>query len=177
MQPYHWCCHDMKGDDAWARNLGRSRWSDGFRWRSIADAGATMIHGSDWPVVTIDPLIGIYSAIAREDPQGRPAGGWFPDQRLSLPAVLAGYTRSAAYSSFREHALGTLEPGKLADLVALDRDLRSIAPRDVLTTQIAATVLDGKVIYEGRHAPDRTAEIPRRTVEACACRKFTRPVM
>lgn len=176
MQPYHWCCHDQSGDDAWARNLSRKRWPEGFQWRSIADAGATMIHGSDWPVVTIDPLIGIYSAITREDPLGHPAGGWFPHQRLHLAEVLAGYTRNAAYAAFMEDRLGTIEIGKKADLVALGRDLRRVAPADVLTTRIAATVLDGQVVHEGGKTVDRAAETPARVVDACACRRFARSI-
>lgn len=177
MQPYHWCCHDSRGDDAWSRNLGRARWSHGFEWRNILDAGATMVHGSDWPVVTIDPLIGIYSALTREDPNGIPAGGWFPRQRLHLAEVLAGYTRNAAHVAFMEDRIGTLEAGKKADVTVLQHDLRGLSPRDVLQTPIAATVLDGKIIYEGGQHPDRSAEMPSRPGDACACRRYAaRPV-
>jgi predicted amidohydrolase YtcJ len=177
MQPYHWCCHDNRGDDAWARNLGRSRWREGFQWRDIADAGATMIHGSDWPVVTIDPLIGVYSAITREDFEGKPKGGWFPHQRLHLPEVLAGYTRTAAFAAFMEDRIGTLEAGKLADLTLMQHDLRKIPPPEVLHTQVVATVLGGKVIYEGGRSVNRVDEIPARPGDACACRRFARPVV
>lgn len=177
MQPYHWCCHDMRGDDAWARNLGRGRWSEGFQWRSILSGGATMIHGSDWPVVTIDPLIGVYSAITREDPNGIPKGGWFPQQRLTLSQVLAGYTRNAAHAAFMEDRIGTIEPGKKADLAVLAHDLRTISPKDVLSTQVVATVLNGKVVHEGTSQINRAAEIPSRPADGCACKKFTRKVL
>ncbi|MDQ6779567.1 MAG: amidohydrolase [Candidatus Eremiobacteraeota bacterium] len=176
MQPYHWCCHDERGADAWSRNLGRSRWSEGFQWRNILDGGARMVHGSDWPVVTIDPLIGIYSAITREDPSGRPPGGWFPQQRLHLSEVLAGYTREAARVAFMEDRIGTLEAGKKADLAVLQHDLRGLSPREVLDTPIRATVLDGKIVYEGERGVDRAAEIPRRSGDACVCRRFARPL-
>jgi len=176
MQPYHWCCHDSKGDDAWARNLGRKRWSQGFQWRSIARGGATLVHGSDWPVVTIDPLVGVYSAVTREDLSGKPAGGWFPQQRLTLPEVLTGYTRNAASVAFMEKNIGTLEPGKKADVVVLEHDLRRLSAPDILNTQIVATVLDGKVIYGGGEHANRTAEIPSRPGDACACRRFARPI-
>src|SRR5579872_613573 len=176
MQPYHWCCHDYSGNDAWARNLGRSRWADGFQWRNILNGGATMVHGSDWPVVTIDPLIGIYSALTRQDPSGVPKGGWFPQQRLHLSEVLAGFTRNAAVVAFMEDRLGTLQAGKKADLAVLQHDLRTIAPKEILGTQIIATVLDGRVIYEGAERPDRAAEIPARPADACACRRFARPL-
>jgi len=172
MQPYHFCCPAPGGSDTWERNLGRARWREGFVWRDIVDANATMVHGSDWPVVTIDPLIGVYSAITREDPQGNPRGGWYPDQRLTLSEVLAGYTRNAAYVAFMEDRIGTLETGKLADLVVLDRDLRRSTPQQVLHANIEMTVTGGRVAYEGKNVPDRTAEIPKRPGDACACRRF-----
>jgi len=176
MQPYHWCCHDSKGNDAWALNLGRKRWSEGFQWRSIANGGATLVHGSDWPVVTIDPVVGVYSAITREDFSGNPVGGWFPQQRLTLPEVLAGYTRNAASVAFNEKIVGTLEAGKKADVVVLEHDLRPLRAPDILNTQIVATVLDGKVIYGGGKRVNRTAEIPSRPADACACRRFARSI-
>ena len=180
MQPYHWCCHDERGDDAWARNLGKQRWPQGFMWQSIAKGGAVLIHGSDWPVVTIDPLIGIYSAVTREDLSGKPAGGWFPDQRLTLAQALAGYTRNAAFAMFMEDRVGTLEPGKKADVVVLDHDLRSIPARDILATRVQTTILNGKIVHEGGHrAADlsvRLSELPPRARAGCACRRFARPI-
>ena len=184
MQPYHWCCHDYRNDDAWAQNLGPGRWPDGFQWRNIANGGATMIHGSDWPVVTIDPLVGIYSAITREDFDGKPAGGWYPKQRLTLAEAINGYTRSAAYAIFMEDRLGTLEAGKKADIVALGHDLRAASAHDVLAAEIRATIVDGQVVYEGAHAPNRAATLPSRVAAAqpastgtCACRRFARPLV
>ena len=182
MQPYHWCCHDYREDDAWARNVGRRRWPEGFQWRNIARAGATMIHGSDWPVVTIDPLVGIYSAITRQDLDGKPAGGWFPDQRLTLAEAVAGYTRSAAYAIFMENSLGTLEVGKKADITLVGHDLRNGTSRDVLTAQTETTIVDGKVMFEGsgtnraQALPLRLAG-PRTAAGSCACRRFARPVV
>jgi cytosine/adenosine deaminase-related metal-dependent hydrolase len=75
-----------------------------------------------------------------------------------------------------EDRIGTLEPGKKADIAILDRDLRVISAREVLDTQILATVVDGKFVYEGHQRPNRAAEIPTRPSDACACRKFARPV-
>ncbi|MGA8534497.1 MAG: amidohydrolase [Candidatus Tumulicola sp.] len=172
MQPYHFCCPAPDGSDTWDRHLGAERWPDGFVWRDIADAGAVMVHGSDWPVVTIDPLIGIYSALTREDPQGNPKDGWFPKQRLTLDEAIAGYTRNAAYAAFMEDRTGTLEAGKFADAVVLDSDLRVIPPPEVLTTKIGMTLIDGKIVYEGDRIPDRTAELPKRAGGACACRRL-----
>jgi predicted amidohydrolase YtcJ len=184
MQPYHWCCHDSLGNDAWARNLGRDRWAEGFQWRSIAAGGATLIHGSDWPVVTIDPVVGIYSAITRQDGKGRPAGGWFPAQRLTLSEAIAGYTRNAAHAVFMEDRLGTLEADKKADVVLVGQDLRALSPRDLLETSIGATILDGKVVYEGGGRVARAAMLPKPAAHghqhlpvACQCRRFAQPVV
>jgi predicted amidohydrolase YtcJ len=176
MQPYHFCCPAPDGSDTWERHLGASRWKEGFVWRDILDSGAVMVHGSDWPVVTIDPLIGVYSALAREDPDGNPRGGWFPKQDLPLDAVLAGYTRNAAHVAFMEDRIGTIEAGKLADLVVLDRDLRTVSPQDVLHAQIEHTLVGGKPVYEGGPAPDRAAELPSRPGGECACHRLARPV-
>ena len=174
MQPYHFCCPAPDGSDTWERHLGPGRWPEGFVWRDIADTGAVMVHGSDWPVVTIDPLIGMYSAVTREDPHGAPAGGWFPKQRLTLSEAIAGYTRNAAFAAFMDDRLGTLDPGKLADLVVLDRDLRAIPPAEILGTNVAMTVAGGRVVHEGGAAPDRVSELPARPGGACACRRLAR---
>jgi len=176
MQPYHFCCPTPALSDTWSRNLGRDRLREGFVWRDIHDTGAIMVHGSDWPVVTIDPLIGIYSGVTREDPHGQPAGGWYPKQRLTLDEVLAGYTRNAAYAAFMEDRIGTLEPGKIADFVALRSDLTAIPPAEILNTQIGMTVVGGQVVYEGGASPDRTAELPTRPGGACACHRLARSV-
>jgi predicted amidohydrolase YtcJ len=176
MQPYHFCCPAPDLSDTWSRNLGRDRLREGFVWRDIRDTGAVMVHGSDWPVVTIDPLIGIYSGVAREDPHGQPAGGWFPKQRLTLDEVLAGYTRNAAYAAFMEDRIGTIEAGKKADLVALRSDLATIPAAEILNAQIGITVVDGRVVHEGDASVDRTAELPSRPDGACACHRLARSI-
>jgi len=177
MQPYHFCCPAPDGSDTWARNLGAARWKEGFVWRDIVDTGAVMVHGSDWPVVTIDPLVGIYSGLTREDAEGNPKGGWFPAQDLPLDDILAGYTRNAAFAGFMEDRVGTIEAGKLADLVVLDRDLRKVSPQDVLHAHVEHTMVGGKVVYEGGSTPDRTAELPSRSGGECACHRLAQPVL
>jgi predicted amidohydrolase YtcJ len=174
MQPYHFCCPAPDGSDTWARNLGAARWKEGFVWRDIVDTGAMMVHGSDWPVVTIDPLVGIYSGLTREDADGNPKGGWYPKQDLPLDDILAGYTRNAAYAAFMDDRVGTIEAGKLADMVVIDRDLRKVSPQDVLHAQIEHTMVAGTVVYEGGVSPNRTAELPSRPGGACACHRLAR---
>jgi predicted amidohydrolase YtcJ len=176
MQPYHFCCPTPDLSDAWSRNLGRARLREGFVWHDIAATGAVMVHGSDWPVVTIDPLIGIYSGVTREDPHGQPAGGWFPNQRLRMDQVIAGYTRNASYAAFMDDRIGTLEVGKKADLVALSHDLTSIPSSEILNTQIAMTIVDGRVVHEGSATVNRTAELPTRPGDQCACHRLARSV-
>lgn len=176
MQPYHFCCPAPDGSDTWERHLGAGRWAEGFVWRDIVDAGATMVHGSDWPVVTIDPLVGIYSALTREDAQGAPKGGWFPKQRLTFDEAVAGYTRNAAYCAFMESRLGTLEEGKLADAVVLGNDLRTIPAREILATPVMLTIAGGRAVYEGRALPNRVAELRPRAGGTCACHRFARAV-
>ncbi len=174
MQPYHFCCPAPDGSDTWARNLGAARWKEGFVWRDIVDTGAMMVHGSDWPVVTIDPLVGVYSGLTREDADGNPKGGWFPAQDLPLDDILAGYTRNAAYAGFMEDRIGTIEAGKLADIVVVDRDLRKVSPQDVLHAHIEHTMVGGKIVYEGNGTPNRTAELPARPGGECACHRLAR---
>ncbi|KAF9460436.1 amidohydrolase family-domain-containing protein [Collybia nuda] len=106
--------------------------------------------GSDFPVESINPLLGFYAAVARlytdgTSPHG--PGGWFPEQRLTRAQALKGMTLDAAYASFSENELGSLTPGKRADFVVLDRDIMTIPFADILPTKVSATVIDGKVAY------------------------------
>src|ERR1700758_1575710 len=95
---------------------------------------------------------------------------------LTLDEVLAGYTRNAAYAAFMEDRIGTLEPGKKADVVALHSDLTAIPPAEILNAQIGMTVVGGRVVYEGSASPDRAAELPTRPGGPCACHRLARSV-
>lgn len=145
MQPYH-ASPDITG--IWARNAGEARLQRAFAWQSIRAAGAHMGHGSDWPVVTLNPLVGLHAAITREDLEGKPEGGWVPLQRLSLEQAILGYTRDAAYASFDDDAKGSIEPGKLADLVVLADDIFEISPRKIGATAVRMTIAGGRIVYE-----------------------------
>jgi predicted amidohydrolase YtcJ len=140
-----WCCTAV--GDPWGDSLGEARWSDGTPWQKIASSGATVILGSDWPVEPIDPFAIIQTGLTRQTPDGQPAGGFFPKQALTLDQMLAGYTRNAAYSEFMENRLGTLETGKLADLVVLSQDLYKIAPHSIGKTKVLLTMVDGKIVW------------------------------
>ncbi|MCP5117586.1 MAG: amidohydrolase family protein, partial [bacterium] len=144
MQPYH-ASPDIV--NVWRRHVGGRRAEYGFAWKSLRDSGARLALGSDWPVVDLDPLLGIYTAVTRADLDGRPEGGWIPNQCLSLEEVIHGYTLGGAYASFEESIKGSLEVGKLADLVVLTEDLFKIPTPRIAETEVAMTVIGGKVVY------------------------------
>lgn len=153
MQPYH-------GDpesaqlDLFTSKIGRDRASRAWVWRSILDAGGRLAFGSDWPVVSFDPRLGLNSAVHRTTADGRPTGGWLPEQRLSVAQALAGYTSGAAYAAWQERQVGTLEPGMLADLAILDQDILA-NPDRIMSASVLATIVGGQIVY------DRNSETSR----------------
>ena len=144
MQPHH-ATPDIVG--VWAKGVGPERIERAFAWRSLRDAGARVVHGSDWAVVTIDPLVGLHTAVTRQDLDDRPEGGWIPDQRLTLEDAISGYTLDAAYASFEEDIKGSIEVGKFADLAVLSQDLFKVPPRKIAATEVMMTVAGGQVVY------------------------------
>ncbi len=148
MQPLH-ANPDQNLMDVWAKNAGPDRASRGFGWGSLERAGARLAFGSDWPVVTSDVRRGLYCAVTRKTRAGSPAGGWHPEQAVSLESALRHYTSDAAYASFEEDIKGSLAPGKLADIVVLGDDLFRLVPETILTTPVLMTVVGGRVVYRG----------------------------
>lgn len=139
MQPVH-----ATTDARYAeRRLGAARLAGAYAWRSLADAGLTVSFGSDFPVEPADPRAGFHAAIHREGPDRSPAGGWRPQEALSPARTLDAFTRQNAVASFREHELGRLAPGYLADLTILDRD--PFAEGDWLSVRVSAAVVDGEL--------------------------------
>jgi predicted amidohydrolase YtcJ len=145
MQPSH-ASDDMRWADA---RLGPGRVDGAYAWRWFVDAGVTLAHGSDFPVEIVSPWWGIYAGVTRQDPQGKPPGGWHPEQRLSLEETLKGFTAGAAFAAFAEDKVGILKPGLRADLTIVDRDLFLAKNTDLLATQVLMTVVDGVVVYDG----------------------------
>jgi predicted amidohydrolase YtcJ len=122
-----------------------------YPFRDMLDAGVTMAFGSDCPVASPNPLWGIHAAVTRQQRDGEPQGGWYPRQRLTVAEAVWGYTMGTALVSGRETSLGSITPGKLADLVVLDRDifaLEKTTPMEIAQTQVVMTVFDGQVVYE-----------------------------
>jgi len=143
--------HTDPNDDTlkvWAVAAGPDRVSRAWPWRSVEKSGGKLAFGSDWPVVTVSPWPGVQNALTRQTAEGEPAGGWIPQERISLEDAIQGYTLGAAFAGRREKTEGSLEPGKVADLIILSKDLFKIEPPDVLNEEVLVTMVGGKVVYE-----------------------------
>jgi predicted amidohydrolase YtcJ len=147
MQPYHGL-PEAAQMAVWTGNIGNERAAHGWLYGSIAKAGGDVAFGSDWPVVTMDPVLGLHVAVNRTTPEGEPDGGWLPRERLPLKQAIDGYTRDAAWASFDEDRKGSLEPDMLADIVILSKDIFSLAPSRLAETEVMVTIFDGKVVYQ-----------------------------
>ncbi len=143
VQPYH-----AIDDGRWAESvIGVGRAERMHVFRTIADSGARLAFGSDWTVAPLDPLSGIDAAVTRRTLDGRNRDGWFPAERVSLTVALRAYTSGAAFAGFGEDAIGTIEPGKRADLVALSDDLFTNGPERIAGARVEITMIDGKVVF------------------------------
>ena len=149
MQPLH-ANPDQNNEMVWVRNAGPDRAGRGFSWGNLERAGARLVFGSDWPVVTSDVRRGLYCAVTRKTREGNPPGGWLPGQAVSLESALRHYTIDAAYASFEEDAKGSLAPGYLADLVVLSEDLFKEPPEAILRAKVVLTMVGGRVVYRAR---------------------------
>jgi predicted amidohydrolase YtcJ len=110
--------------------------------------GTVLAFGSDCPVETLDPLVGIHAAATRRRADGSPGPeGWHPEERITVENAVRAYTLGAAYASGEEREKGSITPGKLADLVVLSQDIFTVAPMAILKTEVEATVLDGQFVY------------------------------
>ncbi len=143
--------HAYPDDDTlkiWARNAGPERAQRAWAWHSIEKTGGVLAFGSDWPVVTLNPWYGMQNALTRQTREGEPAGGFVPQERISLEDAIKGYTLGAAIAGRREKTEGSIEPGKVADLIVLSQDLFKIEPSDVAKTEVLLTMVGGKVVYQ-----------------------------
>jgi predicted amidohydrolase YtcJ len=144
MQPNH-----LLTDMNWAeKRLGPERAKYSYAWREFLKNGVPLAFGTDYPVEPITPFRGIYAAVTRKNEAGNKS---YPgDQTISIWEALAAYTTGSAYAEFAENEKGTLEAGKLADVVVLDRDLTTVAPHDILGTQVLRTIVGGKTVYQAK---------------------------
>ena len=143
MQPYH--CID---DGRWAeKRIGPERAKGTYAFHALLDSGAVLAFGSDWDVAPMAPLMGIYAAATRRTLDGKHPGGWVPEQKITVAEAIRAYTMGSAYASFDEKIKGSIEPGKLADLVVVSDDILSIPAVEIEKARVETTVFDGKVIY------------------------------
>jgi predicted amidohydrolase YtcJ len=144
MQPYH-----AIDDGRWAeRSIGAKRCETTYAFRSLLDSGARIAFGSDWFVAPPTPIEGIYAAVTRRTIDGKNPHGWVPEQKIKVEEALRAYTIDAAYAGFSEKSLGSIEPGKLADMVILDRNLFDTPPNELNSVPIRATIVGGKIVYQ-----------------------------
>jgi predicted amidohydrolase YtcJ len=147
MQPLH-SYPDNDTLDVWAKNAGPDRASRAWSWKSIADGGGHYAFGSDWPVVTLDPWYGLQTAVTRQTREGTPDAGFVPSQRLSVAQAVEGYTLGAAFAGRREKTEGSLEKGKLADLIIVSQNIFEIDPHKLSETKVRTTIVGGQVVYQ-----------------------------
>lgn len=146
MQPYH--CAD---DGRWCeKRIGAQRAQGTYAFRALLDSGAVLAFGSDWTVAPLNPMLGIKAAVTRQTLDGKHPDGWVTGQKISLDEAIRAFTVGSAFAEFQEHVKGSLAPGKLADLVVLDRDIYNIPPATLDQAKVALTIVDGKVVFEGR---------------------------
>ena len=144
MQPTH-----ATSDMPWAQErVGTQRIVGAYAWRQLRDSGARLAFGSDFPVESVDPRLGLYSAVSRADGEGKPVGGWMPQEKLTAFEALRAFTLDAAYAGFAESELGSLAPGKLADFVVLAQDPLAVPDAVLKALTVLATYVDGKAVYE-----------------------------
>ena len=144
MQPTH-----ATSDMPWAdERLGEGRLERAYAWRKVLDAGGRLALGSDFPVESADPRLGLYAAVTRQDLAGEPKGGWLPGERLTREEALRGFTLDAAWSIFLEKEVGSLEVGKRADLIVFARDPMTIPEAEIPKAEIDYTLVDGNVVHE-----------------------------
>jgi len=145
MQPTH-CTTDLMYCE---QRFGMERCKGVYVWKSLLEAGAILAFGSDWPVEPLDPMRGLYSCVTRKSIDfDVPEGGWFPEQRLTVTEAIKYFTYGSAYASHEDNIKGSLEVGKLADMVILSKDLFMIDPEEILETRVLYTILGGKIIYK-----------------------------
>ena len=151
MQPYH--CAD---DGRWAeKRIGSGRARGTYAFRTLLDTGATLAFGTDWNVAPLDPMSGIAAAVTRRTLDGKHPEGWVPEQKITVEETVRAYTVGSAYAEFADEVKGTLAPGKLADLVILDKDIFKIPSTEIETARVKLTVMDGRVVYEAGIRPER----------------------
>ncbi len=143
VQPYH-----AIDDGVWVRNrIGEEREILTHMYKSYLDNNVVIAFGTDWPVAPLNPLYGLYAAVTRRTVDGKNPDGWIPEQKITIEEAIKAYTLDAAYASFEENIKGSIEVGKLADMVVLSDDILTIDPIKIWDVKVEMTIFDGKIIY------------------------------
>jgi predicted amidohydrolase YtcJ len=151
-------CHAIT-DLLWVESrVGPERVRTSYAWQTFLRLGTRICIGTDWPVETLDPRVGLYEAVTRQDMQGNPPGGRWPEEALTIEQALRGYTLDAAFAEFAEHSKGSITPGKYADFAILAQDPTSINPNELLSLEVLGTIVEGRSVFA---ADDRFAITPR----------------
>jgi predicted amidohydrolase YtcJ len=138
-------------DMRWAEaRVGPQRIRGAYAWRSLLNTGVVIPNGTDFPVEEVNPLLTFHAAVTRQDPTNWPAGGWYPEQKMTREEALQSMTIWPAYAGFQESMLGSLTPGKYADFVVLDRDIMRAPDTEILATRVVSTWIGGKRVYEAK---------------------------
>ena len=138
-------------DMRWAETrVGPERIRGAYAWRSLLNTGVVIPNGTDFPVEEVNPLLTFHAAVTRQDPSNLPAGGWYPEQKMTREEALQSMTIWPAYAGFQESVLGSLTPGKYADFVILDRDIMHVPDTEILGTRVISTWIGGKRVYEAK---------------------------
>jgi predicted amidohydrolase YtcJ len=154
MQPTHQTSDRLMAE----KRLGPDRLAGAYAWQTVEKLGIPLAFGTDFPVESSNPFPGLAAAISRQDMNGQPPGGWIPSERLTFPQALAAYTRGSAYAGFAEDRVGSLEKGKWADFVLVDRDPTKVDAQALARTQVLQTWIAGKKVWErpvSAAAPER----------------------
>lgn len=148
MQPEHMALTQTFEENPYPVRLGKER--DPYTWsiKTLLDSGARLGFGSDFPVVPLNPMLEIYRAVTRIHNDEQPEGGWNPNERITVAEALKAYTSGSAYGVFKDQELGTLEVGKLADIIVLDRNLLDIPSDMIRDTKVVLTIIDGEVVHQ-----------------------------
>jgi predicted amidohydrolase YtcJ len=154
MQPTHQTSDRLMAE----KRLGEARLAGAYAWQTVLMSGAKLAFGTDFPVESPNPFPGLSAAISREDINGQPPGGWIPSERLTLGQALHAYTRGSAYAGFAEQKIGSLEPGKWADFILVDRDPTKVDAKALARTQVIGTWVAGKKVW----GAGSTASAPER---------------
>ena len=143
VQPYH-----VIDDGRWAeKKIGPERVKTTYAFESLRRAGAVLAFSSDWTVAPLSPILGIYAAVTRRTLDGKNPGGWVPEEKVPVEEAVRAYTVNGAWVQFAEAAKGSIERGKLSDLVVLDRDIFTIPPEEIVRAKVRMTIFDGRIIY------------------------------